>query len=174
MKLAVQRGNKARPKRSDLAVRDRLLFTFGLNTGLRVSDIVKLTVSDVRGQDVMLIQEGKTKKPRQVVLTGIREEIANYTEGKDKDAWLFPSQKGHGPMTPTQVYRMLRDGGDWMGRHDIGTHTMRKTFGYHYYRRTKDIMKLADIFNHSAPSITKRYIGITQDEIQESLEGFKL
>lgn len=48
---------------------------------------------------------------------------------------------------------------------DIGTHTMRKTFGYHYYKRIKDIATLQQIFNHSVPSITKRYIGITQDEL---------
>lgn len=56
----------------------------------------------------------------------------------------------------------------------VGTHTMRKTFGYHYYKRTKDVATLMEIFNHSAPSITKRYIGITQDEIDKSLEDFML
>lgn len=59
-------------------------------------------------------------------------------------------------------------------RTDIGTHCMRKTFGYHHYKRNKDVAALQEIFNHSAPSITKRYIGIRQDEIDESLEGFKL
>ncbi|MFB4166146.1 tyrosine-type recombinase/integrase [Alteribacillus sp. JSM 102045] len=174
MKLAIKRGNKAKPKRLVLAERDLFLFTFGINTGLRVSDIVQLTVRDVKGKDMMLIREGKTDKPRKVILSGLKEEIDRYVEGKDNGEYLFLSQKGNKPMTTTQVYRMLRDAGDWIGRQDIGTHTMRKTFGYHYYRRTKDIMKLADILNHSAPSITKRYIGITQDEIQESLEGFKL
>lgn len=51
---------------------------------------------------------------------------------------------------------------------------MRKTFGYHYYKRFKDVATLQEILNHAAPSITKRYIGITQDEINESLEGFRL
>ncbi|WP_240378228.1 tyrosine-type recombinase/integrase [Bacillus piscicola] len=174
MKLAIKRGNKAKPKRAALAERDLFLFTFGINTGLRVSDIVPLTVGDIKGKDAMVLREGKTAKPRKVLLAGLQEEMAQYVEGKTNEEYLFPSQKGDKPMTTTQVYRMLRDAGDWIGRHDIGTHTMRKTFGYHYYRHTKDIMKLADILNHSAPSITKRYIGITQDEITESLEGFKL
>ncbi len=121
-----------------------------------------------------MLREGKAAKPRKVLLAGLQEEIAQYVEGKTNEEYLFRSQKGDKPMTTTQVYRMLRDVGDWIGRHDIGTHTMRKTFGYHYYRHTKDIMKLTDILNHSTPSITKRYIDITQDKITESLEDSKL
>ncbi|WP_281177232.1 tyrosine-type recombinase/integrase [Peribacillus loiseleuriae] len=64
--------------------------------------------------------------------------------------------------------------GEVLGRDDIGTHTMRKKFGYAYYRRTKDLAFLQNIFNHSAPSITKRYIGITQEEIDETLKNFVL
>lgn len=51
---------------------------------------------------------------------------------------------------------------------------MRKTFGYHYYQRTKDVATLQEICNHSSPKITKRYIGIRQDEIDESLNDFRL
>ncbi|MBR9930126.1 tyrosine-type recombinase/integrase [Enterococcus sp. 079] len=61
-----------------------------------------------------------------------------------------------------------------LGRDDIGTHTLRKTFGYHYYKKTRDIATLMFIFNHSSQAITKRYIGITEDEIGASLRGFKL
>ncbi|BDP82253.1 hypothetical protein EfmAA290_29290 (plasmid) [Enterococcus faecium] len=49
-----------------------------------------------------------------------------------------------------------------LGRDDIGTHTLRKTFGYHYYKKTRDIATLMFIFNHSSQAITKRYIGITE------------
>ena len=51
---------------------------------------------------------------------------------------------------------------------------MRKTFGYHHYKRYKDVAILQEIFNHSAPSITKRYIGIRQDEINDTLNDFRL
>lgn len=56
----------------------------------------------------------------------------------------------------------------------IGTHTLRKTFGYHHYKKFKDVAILQKIFNHSSPSITLRYIGIEQDEIFESYENFIL
>lgn len=154
--------------------RDRFLFIFGINTGLRISDIVPLKVKDVRGKTQVVIVENKSSKKRIVNIKEIQSEIEAYTKGMDSEAWLFPSRKGNGHITPTQAYRALVKAGEMIDREDIGTHTMRKTFGYHYYKRTKDVAMLQEIFNHSAPSITKRYIGITQDEINQSLEGFKL
>lgn len=175
MIMAIRRGDKGRPKRKDLASRDVLLFLFGINTGLRVSDLVNIRVEDVKGKDRFTIYEGKTKKKRTINIVNIQKELNSYIEGLKKgQEYLFVSQKGSGPMTTTQVYRMLQSAGKWIGRADIGTHTMRKTFGYHFYKQTKDVAMLQDIFNHSAPSITKRYIGITQDEIDRSLEDFRL
>lgn len=152
----------------------RFMFVLGINTGLRVSDIVPLKVSDVRGKDHVTITESKSGKKRRVYLRPIADEIDAYTRGMNADDWLFPSRKGNGYITPTQAYRALVKAGDMIDRNDIGTHTMRKTFGYHYYKRTKDVAALQELFNHSAPSITKRYIGITADEIDQSLEGFRL
>ena len=51
---------------------------------------------------------------------------------------------------------------------------MRKNIWYHHYKQFKDVAILQEIFNHSAPSITKRYIGIRQDEINETLNNFSL
>ena len=56
----------------------------------------------------------------------------------------------------------------------VGTHTMRKTFGYHHYQKFKDVAMLQKIFNHSSPQITLRYIGIEQDQIDESYSNFIL
>ena len=56
----------------------------------------------------------------------------------------------------------------------IGTHTLRKTFGYHFYNKTKDVALLQCIFNHSAPSVTLAYIGINQDIIDSNLHAFAL
>lgn len=51
---------------------------------------------------------------------------------------------------------------------------MRKTFGYHHYKKNRDVSSLQILFNHSAPSITLKYIGITGDEIDETMEDFLL
>lgn len=173
-KTAIKRGNKGTPKRPELAERDVLIFLLGINTGLRVSDLVKLKVSDVRGKNSFFINEGKTEKKRKVNIDMLQNEIERYTEGRQSNEYLFKSQKGDSHITTTQVYRVLDAVADFLGRDDIGTHTMRKTFGYHHYKRFKDVAILQEIFNHAAPSITKRYIGIRQDEIDASLNGFRL
>ena len=56
----------------------------------------------------------------------------------------------------------------------IGTHTLRKTFGYHHYQQFKDVAVLQEIFNHSAPSITLKYIGINDDVKDNTLDDFDL
>ncbi|WP_431808998.1 tyrosine-type recombinase/integrase [Lysinibacillus sphaericus] len=77
-------------------------------------------------------------------------------------------------MSTAQAYRALQKAADALGRDDIGTHTMRKTFGYHHYKSNKDVATLQHIFNHSVPSITLKYIGITSDEINATMEDFPL
>jgi len=161
-------------KSSGQSERNLLLFNIGINTGLRIGDIVKLRIEDVKGRTNFKILEGKTEKPRTVHLKAIMVDIAEYLDGKPSEGWLFPSRKGDGHITTTQAYRILTKAADLIGRNDIGTHTCRKTFGYHYYKRTKDVATLMEIFNHSNQSTTKRYIGIREDEIADSLKDFRL
>lgn len=173
MKWALKRGNKGTPKPRERGERDVLLFLIGINTGLRVNDLVQLTVGDVQ-EGVFSIWEGKTHKKREINVGMVRTEIDRLIEGKDSTSYLFPSQKGSGPISTTQAYRILNDAADLLGRTDIGTHTMRKTFGYHHYKKFKDVAILQEIFNHASPGVTRRYIGIRQDEINESLNDFRL
>lgn len=154
--------------------RDQFLFIFGVHTGLRISDILKLSVKDVKNKTHVTVIEKKTGKVRMVLIEQIKEEINDYIRDMDPESSLFPSRKGGNPITTTQAYRALVKAGEMLDRDDIGTHTMRKTFGLHYYKKTKDVYNLMELFNHSAPSITKRYIGIRQEELDESLAGFKL
>jgi len=51
---------------------------------------------------------------------------------------------------------------------------LRKTFGYHFYQQTKDVALLQELFNHSSPSVTLRYIGINQDKIDQAYDNFSL
>lgn len=174
MKLALKRGNKSSPKRPELAARDVLIFLLGINTGLRVNDLVRLKVADVKNKTILTIREGKTNKRREINVGMLQVEIQRYIADKQPNDYLFTSQKGSKAISTTQVYRILTDAADYLGRYDVGTHTMRKTFGYHHYKQFKDVAILQEIFNHAAPSITKRYIGIRQDEINASLNQFRL
>lgn len=89
------------------------------------------------------------------------------------DAYIFQSQKGNNqPLDRTQAYRIINDACRYTGIQDkIGTHTLRKTFGYFHYQQYRDVAMLQHIFNHSSPSIKLKYIGITNDIIDDNLKS---
>jgi integrase len=154
--------------------RDYILFLLGINTGLRVSDLLKLKVKDLKGKKEQTVKEGKTEKARKIYLTNIYDELDSYIKSLSSQ-WLFPSRKGDKPITRIQAYRQLNKAGEMVDMPDgIGTHTMRKTFGYWYYKQTKDIATLQKILNHTHPEITLRYIGITEEQVEDSLSNFVL
>ena len=160
-------------RRNKNAERDVFLFLIGINSGLRMSDIVKLKKKGVITSKKPRIVEQKTGKTRILYLSSLQDLIHGYTAALDPEAYLFPSTKG-GHLEVNTVYQMFQKVAKLLGRDDIGTHTLRKTFGYHYYKKTKDVATLMEIFGHSSEKITKRYIGINEDEISETLLNFRL
>ncbi|NLG81021.1 MAG: site-specific integrase [Bacilli bacterium] len=156
--------------------RDYLLFVIGINTGLRISDILELKVKDVKGKSHIVINEIKTKKNKRFKInSSLRYELDNFIKGMDDEDYLFKSRKGENkPITRVQAYRILKNAGENIGLGEIGTHTLRKTFGYHFYQKTKDVVLLQELFNHSAPSVTLRYIGINQDIMDKAIDDFSL
>lgn len=157
-------------------MRDLLLFIVGINTGLRISDILQLQVGDVRDVSHICIVEKKTGKKKKAFVTPyLREQLDTYISGMDDDEYLFTSQKGQNrPITRVQAYRILNAAAKAVGLEEVGTHTLRKTFGYHHYQQFKDVAILQELFNHSAPSVTLRYIGINQDIMDATLRDFQL
>lgn len=155
-----------------------IMFLIGINSGLRVSDCLNLRVSDVLGKEHVTITEKKTGKAKRFVLhQSVRKEIQNFVDKYHlpEDTFLIKSrQGGNKPITRVRAYCVLNECASSLGLDSIGTHTMRKTFGYWYYQKTKNIEYLQYIFNHSSPNITLRYIGITQERIDESLADFCL
>lgn len=165
-------GMTEQGKVSEYAKRNQLLFKLGISTGLRCGDLVALKVEQVKGKSSFKIREGKTKKERTVYLNNLMADIADYIDTLPTDTvYLFPSRKGEGRITTTQAYRIIAKAGDMIGNQSIGTHTMRKTFGYTYYQATKDVATLMEIFNHSSQKTTLRYIGITEEAIENSIKS---
>ena len=160
-------------RRNKNTERDVFLFLIGINSGLRMSDIVKLKKQDLISSKNPRIIEKKTGKTRILYLSSLQDLIQEYEKDLDPEDYLFPSTKG-GHLEVNMVYQMFQKVAKLLGRDDIGTHTLRKTFGYHYYKKTKDVATLMEIFGHSSEKITKRYIGINEDEISETLLNFRL
>ena len=153
--------------------RNRMIVLVGINTGLRMSDILRLKVGQVRGKDRVMIMEQKTGKKRWLFLKNLKTELAHFTRYRGANEPLFCSGRGVA-LTFNGVYRVFQTAGEYLERDDIGTHTLRKTFGYHYYQKTRDIAGLMMIFNHSSEQVTKRYIGIERDNLERQLWDFKL
>ncbi|WHY66840.1 tyrosine-type recombinase/integrase [Neobacillus sp. SuZ13] len=155
--------------------RDYILFLLGINTGLRVTDLLNLRVKDIKKKKKITVKEGKTNKPRTIHLANVYKELNEYIKTLEGSEWLFPSRKGDKPITRIQAYRQLNKAAKMVDIEDgIGTHTMRKTFGYWYYKQTKDVAKLQMMLNHSHPKITLQYIGINNEGLDNSLNNFIL
>lgn len=156
-------------------LRDYCLFVLGINSGLRISDLLKLSISDViennKVKDRIRLREKKTNKFKDFPLSNktkqaIKEYLKtrNYTENEP----LFISRKNNGFLLRGQAYKIINNVTKSVGiKEKIGTHTLRKTFGYHAYNNGYDITLIQKLFNHSSPSVTLRYIGITQDELDD-------
>ena len=101
--------------------------------------------------------------------------IEDYISDKKDYEYLFKScRSGNKAISRQQAYKILSVAGRKFNIDKVGTHTLRKTFGYHHYQQYKDVAILQEIFNHSAPSITLRYIGINADIIDNSIDNFYL
>jgi len=155
--------------------RNLILFTLGINSGLRISDILALNVGDVKRKAYIRLIEKKTGKTKKIPINSkLKPMFEQFTYKRDYDEPLFVTAFQN-RMNRVAAYSIIKDACDLAGiEAHIGTHTMRKTFGYHHYKKFRDLALLQKIFNHSNPQITLRYIGIEQDQIENSYANFIL
>ena len=154
--------------------RDLLLFTLGINNGLRCGDLLKIRVGDVRSlkvNETLTIREEKTGKNNVLMINKtvykILKDYISETSPSDDD-YLFKSRKGtNQPLTVGFVNLMVKG---WCRsinlKGNYGTHSLRKTFGY--IQRIKYGVSwevLCKRFNHSSPNVTMRYLGIEDKEV---------
>ncbi|MFT8871515.1 MAG: tyrosine-type recombinase/integrase [Sporolactobacillus sp.] len=158
------------------------LFKLGVNTGLRISDLIDLRLSDIFNEQLafrehLILKEKKTNKEKRIKLNDtVRDCLSAYIKSRpfDYQGYLFYSKKG-GHIGRIQVYRVLREAGTALDVENIGTHSMRKTWGYWTYKMSRyNIGLIMDTLNHSAPAITLRYIGIDQDQKDDLYELVQL
>ena len=150
----------------------------GINSGLRISDLLNLRVEDVISEtkpliiaDRIVVKEKKTGKTNDFPVnlagkTALKEYLLHTR--LDPDSPLFPYRKKQGrkSISRSQAYNILRQATKNAGlKLQVSTHTMRKTFAYHKYRKGIEIEPLSKLLNHSSPGITIRYIGIEQKQL---------
>lgn len=156
------------------SLRSYVLFVLGINSGLRVSDLLNLALKDVaesksKIRDRISLREEKTGKQKDFPLSdNARKALQEYLRTREyvREAPLFPSRKGGRPLQRAQVWKILNEAARLAGIQErIGTHTLRKTFAYHADKSGQDITLIQKLLNHSSPAITLRYIGITQEQM---------
>lgn len=149
----------------------RMLFLIGINTGLRIGDLVPLRVRDVKN-DYITKEEGKTGRRMRVLINKeLRVEIDDYIELKPNDRVLFPSRNGSNkPIGRARAYQVLKLAALEIGMENIGTHTLRKTFAYHTYKKTKDLALVMRCLNHKDAGTTLLYLGLDQPEMDGAME----
>lgn len=164
----------------NLGNRNVLLFKIGVTSALRVSDVLNLKIAEAK-QLKFKIKEQKTQKHRDVNLIPIKDELEAYIATLPQEQiYLFQSSKrgtdgAERPMTKQSVHRIFSKAADFIGRNDIGTHTMRKTFGYHFYKNNPNkLAQLQMILNHGNVQNTLKYIGIEAEELDALIENMNL
>lgn len=136
-----------------------------VNTGLRCGDVLNLTLEDLK-QDTITITEGKTKKTKTIAINDKIKELVNKI-GKEKTGSPFITQKGT-IITIQHLNVMLKKLLKEKGL-NVSSHSMRKTFGRRVYfnnnESEKALMYLMELYNHSSLMMTKKYLGIRQEEL---------
>lgn len=176
--------------KKQIACRNKMLFLIGINLGIRASDLCGLKYNffmnnDGTFKDSYSLQPKKTRKTGKYVKLyfnkTVKKAISDYIEAypiQDMDEYLFKSRKS-GAITEKSLWKIIVDATIEAGiEKNVGSHTLRKTFGYHIWHNAEDkekaLVMLMTIFNHSSVATTKKYIGLMDEEIEEVFNNLNL
>ena len=155
------------------------MFYLGINVGLRISDLLRIKVKHI--QDGMIVlREKKTRKIQQIPLNKeVEKTIQNEYIKKfnlDGDSYLFISRKGFNRPISRQnadvILKKIQEALKW--KFAFSTHSLRKTFGYQYYKETNNIVALQQMLNHAKSKETLIYIGMIKEEVDKERKGFAI
>lgn len=160
-------------------LRNYAMVVLGLNTALRISDILDVTWKKIydfnneKFREEVNLTEMKTKKSKKLKLNKTATEALtlyfNSLNNPGMDDYVFMSREGENkPITRQMAYDIIKDAADAVGiKGNIACHSLRKTFGYWSAKKGVPIHILMALYNHSSERTTKIYLGITQDDLNE-------
>jgi len=161
--------------------RDLLLFVIGINSALRISDLLQLQLEHFLDDKQKIrkrfwIKERKRNKRQEIVINNsMREALIEYFSvypqiKNDKSNYVFfnPKKDNYSyPIKRGQAWKIITSICEQVGLSgNFGTHSLRKTWGYHARMSGVDLALIMHKLNHESIAYTKRYIGITDDELQ--------
>ncbi|PLT30441.1 tyrosine-type recombinase/integrase [Peribacillus deserti] len=157
--------------------RDYLLFVMGINTGMKISEMLGIKAGDVLcgNESIAFYQipcEETVHKKEIYFNSKVRSALEHYifNSGLTPNDYLFASLKTKNPISRQQAHRIIHDAIDHLGiKGKFGASSMRKTFGYHAYKKGVSISIIQEYYHHAAPSETYKYLGITKEEPTQTI-----
>ena len=174
-----------------IACRNKMMFLIGINIGLRASDLVTLKWNfffDNNGnfKEFYTLQPKKTRKQKKFVKlyfnNAVKKAVTDYIKEypiEDMNEYLFKSRKGDNHITEISLGRIIKDTAEEVGiEKNICSHSLRKTFGFWAWHNAEDkskaLVTLQMVFNHSDATTTLRYIGLLNSEIEDMFNSVDL
>ncbi|MBU3895276.1 tyrosine-type recombinase/integrase [Serratia rubidaea] len=149
----------------------RDVFTFLSYTGFRISDALAVRYDDVKGEELEVLEK-KTGKYRHIRLhSEVLKMIAGRKAEHPHHAFLFEVETNRAkgkPVSRQCVSKAFKEAGERLGL-KVGTHSGRKSLGYHVYQQNKDIGLVMKMLNHSNAAVTQAYIGITDQDVEKAM-----
>ena len=159
-------------------IRNHVLIVMGVHTALRISDLLRLTWNDVydfgekRVRESIVITEKKTGKSKIIALNpSIITALNIYKSAARQGAFLINNERTGKAISRVQAYRIIRAAADALKYSRVSCHSLRKTFGYHAWKSGVSPAVIMEIYNHSSLAVTRRYLGVTQDDKNEAYLG---
>jgi integrase len=153
-------------------IRNHVLIVMGVHTALRISDLLRLKWDDVydfanaRVRSSITISEKKTGKSKTIALNAnIISALNLYVKTAKQGMFIINNKKTGEAISRIQAYRIIRGAAEalrYQGR--VSCHSLRKTFGYHAWKSGVSPAVIMEIYNHSSLAVTRRYLGVTQDD----------
>ncbi len=183
--------NATNDTQRQIAERNKMLFLVGINISLRASDLVTLKWNfffedDGSFKESYTLQPKKQRKQNKFVKLyfnqAVKKAIMNYIEEypiQDINEYLFKSRKGEGAISERALWKIMNDVAiDAKIKKNIGSHSLRKTFGFWAWHNAEDkdkaLVTLQMLFNHSDTRTTMKYIGLMNSEIEDMFNNVDL
>lgn len=164
-------------------MRNYTLIIMGVYTALRISDLLRLKWEDVYNENQktfrthITLKEMKTRKTRTIALNKqVIQALYLYYPIRNGDFIFASRHKNNEPISRVQAWRIIHTAGQNVGiSGKIACHSLRKTWGYHAWTDNKiSPVVIMDVFNHSNYEVTRRYLGIAQDDLDDAYLGMEL
>lgn len=162
-----------------------LLIAIGVFTGLRIGDLLQLRFSQFEDKDILTVTETKTRKVRRIKINRDLHDIIDRVKLKmkvnDSSKFIFCNKYGDKPIDPSYANVKLKQIVRKYSIHiegNISTHMFRKTLGNRVLRlnnfSNESVILLMELFSHSSPMVTRRYLGLREQEILDVYDTLRL